>query len=68
MWVFLWFGLGFGLPLLIFSLLSGGLQRQLALLVAHHSQLINAISGLLLVAIAIYDLALNWSMLLLFFS
>ena len=28
LWVFLWFGLGFGIPLLIISLLSGALQRQ----------------------------------------
>jgi cytochrome c-type biogenesis protein len=29
LWVFLWFGLGLGVPLLILSLLSGALQRQL---------------------------------------
>jgi cytochrome c-type biogenesis protein len=65
--VFLFFGLGFGLPLLVLSLLSAGLQRQLTRLFARHSRLINVISGLLLVGIAVYDLALNWGMLRLFF-
>ena len=68
LWVFLWFGIGFGLPLLVLSLLTGGFQRHLTLLIARHNRLINAISGLLLVTIAIYDIALNWQMLLLFFS
>jgi cytochrome c-type biogenesis protein len=65
--IFLLFGLGFGLPLLILSLLSGGLQRQLTRLFARHSRLINAIGGLLLIGIVIYDIALNWGMLRLFF-
>jgi len=67
LWVFLWFGVGFGIPLLILSLLSGGLQRQLALLFAHHSRLINAIGGLLLIGIVVYDIAQNWEMLRLFY-
>jgi cytochrome c-type biogenesis protein len=65
--LFLMFGLGFGLPLLILSLLSGGLQRQLTRLFARHSRLINAIGGLLLIGIVIYDVSLNWGMLRLFF-
>jgi cytochrome c-type biogenesis protein len=67
LWLFLCFGVGFGLPLLILSLLSGGLQRQLTRLFARHSRLINAIGGLLLIGIVIYDVALNWGMLRLFF-
>lgn len=67
LWLFVWFGVGFGLPLLILSLLSGGLQRQLTSLFARHSRLINAIGGLLLIGIVIYDVALNWGMLKLFF-
>jgi len=66
LWVFLWFGLGFGIPLLILSLLSGSLQRQLTTLFARHSRVINLIGGLLLVGIAVYDLSLNWEMLRLF--
>jgi cytochrome c-type biogenesis protein len=68
LWVFLWFGVGFGIPLLILSLLSGGLQRQLTRLFARHSRLINAIGGLLLIGIVIYDIVQNWVMFKLFFS
>jgi len=68
LWVFLWFGVGFGIPLLILSLLSGGLQRQLTLLFAHHSRLVNAIGGLLLIGIVIYDIVQNWQMMRLFIS
>jgi cytochrome c-type biogenesis protein len=60
LWTFLWFGIGFGLPLLILSLFSGMFQRQLALLFARHSRLLNVISGLLLIGIAAYDLYTNW--------
>jgi cytochrome c-type biogenesis protein len=67
LWVFLWFGIGFGIPLLILSLLSGGLQRQLTRLFAHHSRLINAIGGLLLIGIVMYDIVQNWEMLRLFY-
>jgi cytochrome c-type biogenesis protein len=66
LWVFLWFGLGFGAPLLVLSLLSGALQRQLTTLFARHSRLINVIGGLLLVGIAVYDLVTNWKMLQIF--
>jgi cytochrome c-type biogenesis protein len=68
LWVFLWFGIGFGIPLLILSLLSGGMQRQLTRLFARHSRLINAVGGLLLIGIVIYDIIQNWEMLRLFFS
>ena len=67
LWLFVWFGVGFGLPLLILSLLSGGLQRQLTRFFAMHSRLVNAIGGALLIGIVIYDVALNWEMLRLFF-
>jgi cytochrome c-type biogenesis protein len=61
--VFLWFGLGFGLPLLLLSLLSGALQRRLTTLFARHSRVVNIIAGLLLVGVALYDLSLNWELL-----
>jgi cytochrome c-type biogenesis protein len=66
LWLFLWFGIGFGVPLLVLSLLSGALQRQLTGFFARHSRLINVIGGLLLVGVAVYDLAQNWPMLRLF--
>ena len=68
LWVFLWFGLGFGVPLLLISLLSASLQRQLTGLFARHSRVINLVGGLLLIAIAIYDLAQNWQFLQLFLA
>ena len=67
LWVFVWFGIGFGLPLLVLSLLSGALARQLTSLFARHSRLINVIGGLLLVGIAVYDFAQNWPLLRLYF-
>ena len=67
-WVFVWFGLGFGAPLLVLSLLSGALQRQLAGWFARHARLINVIGGLLLIGIAAYDLYTNWPLLRLAFS
>jgi cytochrome c-type biogenesis protein len=68
LWVFLWFGLGFGIPLLVLSLLSGALQRQLTSLFVRHNRIINIIGGLLLVGIATYDLIKNWGMLRLYLS
>jgi cytochrome c biogenesis protein CcdA len=67
LWVFLWFGLGLGVPLLILSFLSAVLQRQLTVLFARHSRMINLAGGLLLVGVAFYDLSKNWELLLLFF-
>jgi cytochrome c-type biogenesis protein len=63
LWVFFWFGLGLGVPLLILSLLSGAFQRQLTVFFARHSRAINIIGGLLLVGVAIYDLSKNWEFL-----
>jgi cytochrome c-type biogenesis protein len=68
LWVFLWFGLGFGVLLFILSLLSAGLQQQVTVLFAKHSRTINIIGGLLLIGIAIYDVRLNWDMLRLFYT
>jgi cytochrome c-type biogenesis protein len=67
LWVFLWFGLGLGLPLLVLSFLSAALQRQLTVLFARHGRIVNFIGGLLLVGVAIYDLSKNWELLMLFF-
>lgn len=68
LWVFLWFGLGFGLPLFVLSLLSGALQRQLTSLFARHSRIVNIVGGLLLIGVAIYDVSMNWDLLQFFFS
>lgn len=57
--VFLWFGLGFGIPLLALSLISGVLQRTITRWLATHSRVINVIGGLLLIGIGIYDFIVN---------
>ena len=57
---FFWFGLGFGLPLLLLSFLSGATQRWITQFFAKHSRVINIIGGLLLIGIAVYDLVVNW--------
>ncbi len=67
LWTFLWFGLGFGIPLLVLSLLSGAFQRQLVSLFARHNRVVNVVGGLLLVGVACYDLFNNWDLLRLFF-
>jgi cytochrome c-type biogenesis protein len=68
LWVFMWFGLGFGVPLLGLSLLSGALQRRLTSLFARHSRVINIGGGWLLIGLATYDLAQNWDMLQAFYA
>lgn len=60
--IFLWFGLGFGLPLLALSFLSGASQRWITRQFARHARLINLIGGILLVSIGIYDLWTNWDL------
>lgn len=57
---FLWFGLGFGLPLLLLSFLSGALQRPITVFFARHSRWVNLASGFLILVLGIYDLAVNW--------
>jgi len=64
--VFLWFGVGFGLPLLLLSFLSGAAQRWITRQFALHARLINVCGGLLLVGIGLYDFWANWETLTLF--
>ncbi|OGO34985.1 MAG: hypothetical protein A2Z16_02740 [Chloroflexi bacterium RBG_16_54_18] len=63
--IFLWFGLGFGLPLLALSFLSGVRQRSITRWLAQHSRMVNVVGGILLVGIGIYDLAANWELIVL---
>lgn len=58
--VFFWFGIGFGLPLLALSLVSGALQKTITRWLARHTRLINSIGGVLLIGIAVFDLWNNW--------
>lgn len=66
--VFFWFGMGFGIPLLALSLLSGAAQRWITRQFALRSRLINTLSGLLLAGIGTYDLILNWSLISSYFA
>lgn len=59
---FLWFGVGFGLPLLLLSFLSSALQRWITRQFAINARLINLIGGVLLIGIAIYDFWNNWEL------
>lgn len=60
--IFFWFGMGFGIPLLILSFLSGAAQRWITRQFAQRARLINLISGFLLVGVGIYDLISNWEL------
>ena len=64
--VFLWFGVGFGLPLLALSFLSGASQRWITRQFAIHARVVNAVGGVLLIGVAIFDLWANWDVLTLF--
>lgn len=66
--VFFWFGMGFGIPLLVLSFLSGAAQRWITRMFATHSRLINVLSGLLLLGVGIYDLVLNWGLIRSYFG
>ncbi len=60
--IFFWFGMGFGIPLLVLSFLSGAAQRWITRQFAQRARTINVVSGLLLVAVGFYDLLSNWEL------
>lgn len=66
--VFFWFGMGFGLPLLILSFLSGTTQRWITRMFAVRTRLINLLSGLLLIVVGVYDLISNWELIQFFLT
>ena len=66
--IFLWFGVGFSLPLLVLSFLSGAAQRWITRQFAIHARWINAVGGLLLIGIGLYDLWANWDVITIFWS
>ncbi len=57
---FLWFGLGFGLPLLVLSFLGGALASPITRFFARHSRWVNLVSGLIIFGLGVYDLYFNW--------
>jgi cytochrome c-type biogenesis protein len=66
--IFWWFGLGFGLPLLALSFLSGAAQRWITRQFSRHARILNIIGGLLLVGVGIYDLWSNWELVRTYFG
>lgn len=64
--VFFWFGMGFGLPLLALSFLSGATQRWITRQFAVHGRLINILSGIMLLSVGTYDLVSNWALIRIF--
>lgn len=60
--IFFWFGIGFGIPLLLISTLSGAAQRWIVRAFARHARLVNLVGGILLVGVGIYDLTNNWGL------
>lgn len=57
---FLWFGLGFGLPLFLLSFLGGALQKPITRFFARYSRWVNFVSGLLILGLGVYDFIMNW--------
>jgi cytochrome c-type biogenesis protein len=57
--VFVVYGLGFGLPLVVLSLLAGTRQQQIVRFVTRHHRTIDVIAGVLLIAVGIGDLLIN---------
>ena len=60
--IFFWFGLGFGIPLLLLSLLSGAAQRWIVRFFAEHARVVNLVGGLLLIGVGVYDFVKNWDL------
>lgn len=65
---FLAFGLGFGLPLVLLSLLAGARRQQIVRAITRHHRVIEIVGGGLLVAVGLWDLATNFDSILLTFG
>lgn len=66
--LFLVFGVGFGLPLLVLSFLAHTRQTWLTRTFATRYTLFNRVSGLVLIAVGLYDFSLNWPYLRLYLT
>ena len=62
--IFFWFGIGFGMILLLLSFLSGSAQHWLVRFFAKHARAINIIGGVLLIGVGVYDLINNWELIM----
>lgn len=54
------YGLGFGLPLVVLSLIAGARAQEVARFVARHHRVIEIVSGVILLAAAAWELAAQW--------
>ena len=61
------FGLGFGLPLVLLSLLARARQDRVVRFLARHHRGIELLSGVLLIAAGLWDLSTNWESIMLTF-
>ena len=57
---FVAFGLGFGLPLVLLSLLAGARRQQVVRFITRHHRTIEVVGGLLLIGVGLWDLSMNW--------
>jgi cytochrome c-type biogenesis protein len=58
--VFLGFGLGFGLPLLLLSLISGAAQRSITGFFTRYTRSVNLLGGIVLIGLGLADFTTNW--------
>jgi cytochrome c-type biogenesis protein len=56
---FLAYGLGFGLPLVLLSLLAGARREQVVRFIVRHHRTIEVVGGALLIGVGIWDLAVD---------
>ena len=62
------FGLGFGLPLVLLSVLARARQDTVVRFIARRHRAIEIVSGVLLIAAGTWDLWINWESILLTFG
>ncbi len=65
---FLVYGLGFGLPLVALSLLAGARRQAIVGVITRHHRTIEIGGGVLLIAVGVWDLAMNLESILLTFG
>jgi cytochrome c-type biogenesis protein len=58
---FVLFGLGFGLPLVVLSLIAGARSRQVVRWIVAHHRGVEVIAGVLLIGVAVLDLVDKWA-------
>lgn len=58
--LFVVYGLGFGLPLVLLSLLAGAQRQAVVRFITRHHRAIEVVGGVLLITAGLWDLAVNW--------